>query len=136
MHMEDEETNSDLLSNELEATKDLCKQATHPICEGNIVSIISATIVLINMVVIHSVSNAYIDELMKYLLTVLLPILIVLFVSHYKAKKLIRKLGLNYIIIHSCLDVCVLYSGDKENLKECLECGKSRFIRGSKEIPT
>jgi len=67
------------------------------------VSIISATIVLVNMVVIHRVSNTYMDKLLKYLSIVLLPANNMLPSNHYEAKKLIRKLGLNYNIIHPYL---------------------------------
>jgi len=79
---------------------------------------------------IHGVSNSYIDELLKYLSIVLLPAMNMLPSSHYEAKKLIRKLGFNYDIIHTCPNGCVFYRGDNENLKECpnVGCGKSRFV--------
>lgn len=134
-HVEEHEIDSDILSDDVDSLDELYDQATHPVYRGVNVSVISATIVLINMAVIHGVSNAYVDELMKYLSTVLLPASNMLPVSHYEAKKLIRKLGLNYNIIHACPDGCVLYRGDNANLKECPECGKSRFIRGSEVIP-
>jgi hypothetical protein len=73
------------------------------------VNIVSATIVLINMFVIHGVLNVFMDELLKYLSSVLLPCGNSLPHSYYATRKLIQKLGLNYELIHSCLWGCVLY---------------------------
>jgi len=132
------ECDDENLSNTEEVADDLYEQATRAVYRGTNVSVISATIVLVNMAVIHGVSNSYVDELLKYLSKVLLPGSNMLPGSHYEAKKLIRKLGLNYNVIHACPDGCVLYHGDKQNLKECPNpgCGKSRFMQGSDVIPT
>ena len=66
----------DLGDNEFSACLDLLdeltSEATHLLYEGSNISIISATIVLINMAVIHSISNEYVNELLKYLNIVLL----------------------------------------------------------------
>ena len=104
---------------------------------GTNVSTISASIVLINMAVIHNVGNTYVDELLKYLKIVLLPRENCLPKSHYEAKRLIRKLGLNYHIIHTCPQTCVLYRGEYENLTTCPKegCGLSRYIEGLDSIP-
>jgi hypothetical protein len=51
----------------------LYREGTESVYSGSSKSIISATIVITNMAVIHGMSNAYIDELLKYLTTVLLP---------------------------------------------------------------
>jgi hypothetical protein len=61
------------MSTKFDHLEELCQHTTKPICDGSNVSTISTTIVLINIVIIHGVSNAYLDELMKYLSTVLLP---------------------------------------------------------------
>jgi hypothetical protein len=102
---------------DLEHLDDLYKEGTHLVYGGSEVSTISATIVLINMAVIHGVSNVYVDELLKYLSTILLPAENQLPKSHYKAKKLIRKLGLNYHIIYACPRGCVLYRKDYASLE-------------------
>jgi hypothetical protein len=60
------------------------------------VSVISTTIVFMNMAVIHGCNNAYIDELFRYLSISLLPLDNKLPSGHYKAKNMIRKLGLAY----------------------------------------
>jgi hypothetical protein len=119
----------------LEQFEELMSQATKPLYEGLNVSLISATIVLINMAVIHGVSNAYMDELLKYLGIVLLPKGNLLPMSHREAKKVIQKLGLNYEIIDCCPSSCVLYKKEMESLSQCPNCEKSRFIPGSETIP-
>ena len=113
------------------------REGTKPIYDGTNISTISASIILINMAVIHNVSNAYVDELLKYLGTMLLPTQNSLPRSHYEAKRLIRKLGLNYHIIHTCPQGCVLYRGEYENLTSCPKegCGLSSYIEGSDSIP-
>jgi hypothetical protein len=55
-------------------------------------SVILATIVLMNMVVIHGCNNAYMDELLRYLSTLLLFGDNKLQCGHYEEKKVIRKL--------------------------------------------
>ena len=80
----------------MELLDELSRQATRPVYEGMNVSIISATIVLVNMAVIHSVPNEYLNELLKYISTVLLPRGNKLPRNYYEAKNIIRKLGLNY----------------------------------------
>jgi hypothetical protein len=137
---EDQAPTDDIANETVEDTVDmdaLYREGTRPIYHGSSVSTISATIVLINMAVIHSVINAYVDELLKYLSTVLLPEENTLPKSHYEAKKLICKLGLQYNVIHTCPNKCVLYRGDYENLDTYLElgCGLSRFILRSQSIP-
>ena len=55
--------------------------------------------------------------------------------SHYAAAKTIRKLGLDYNIIHACPNGCVLYEGDHALLETRLHCSKSRWMEGSNSIP-
>jgi hypothetical protein len=132
----DEDNNVDGIE-DLENLDNLYWEGTKPIYGGTNVSIISATIVLINMAVIHNVSNAYVDGLLKYLSTMLLPRENSLPKSHYEAKRLIRKLGLNYHVIHTCPQGCVLYRGEYVHLANCPKpgCGLSRYIEGSDRIP-
>jgi hypothetical protein len=94
----------------------LYRERTQLVYNGSTISIILATIVLINMVVIHGVSNAYVDELFKYLTTILLSGDNKLLKSHYKAKKLTCKLGLQYHVIQTCPEGCVLYRDEYKNL--------------------
>jgi hypothetical protein len=120
---------------DVENLEELMSQATKPLYEGLNMSLISATIVLINMAVIYGVSNAYMDELFKYMGTVLLPRGNVLPLCHRDAKMVIQKLGLKYEIIECCPSSYVLYKKEMENLTHCPKCSKSRFIPGSDRIP-
>jgi hypothetical protein len=98
--------------------------------EGLNVSTISATIVLINMAVIHGVSNAYMEELMKYLSNVLLPRGNRLPRTYYDARRMVKKLGLNYDIIPCCRNGCVLFRKELEHLTVCPKpgCGASKWL--------
>ena len=121
----------------MELLDELSKQATRPVYDGVNVSIISATIVLINMAVIHSVPNEYLNELLKYMSTVLLPRGNKLPRNYYEAKNIIKKLGLNYKQIHACPSRCVLYRKENENLTSCpkVGCGKPRYMPNSTSSP-
>jgi hypothetical protein len=137
VHDEDERLDSDEFSAQLELLDELSRQATRLLYDGINVSIISATIVLINMGVIHSVSNEYLNELLKYLSTVILPRGNQLPRNFYEAKNIIKKLGLNYEQIHACPSGCILYMKENENLTSCPKsgCGKSRYMPNSRTSP-
>jgi hypothetical protein len=121
---------------DFENLDNLYQEGTKLVYGGTSVSVISATIVLINMAIIHNISNAYVDELLKYLSSMLLPKENRLPKSHYEAKRLIRKLGLIYHVIHTCPEGCVFYRGEYAHLANCPKpgCGKSRYIGGSECI--
>jgi hypothetical protein len=127
----------DKIAEILDHLEELCRQATKPVHEAVNVSIVSATIVLINMTVIHRVSNAYMDELLKYVSTILLPCGNRLPRSYNEAKKLVRRLGLNYNIIHCCPNSCVLFRKELQYAIVCprSDCRASRYIAGSNYIP-
>ena len=121
---------ADELSARLDVLDEMSREATRPLCDGMNVSIISATIVLVNMAVVHSVPNEYLNELLKYLGTVLLPRGNRLPRNFYEAKNIIKKLGLNYKQIHACPKGCILYRNEYENHTSCpkIGCGRSRYI--------
>jgi hypothetical protein len=98
---------------------------------------VSATIVLINMAVVHSVPNEYLNEFVKYLSIVLLPCGNHLLRNYYEAKNIIKKLGLNYKQIHACPSGCVLFRKENENLTSCPKSGrgKSRYMPNLKSSP-
>ena len=47
--------------------------------------------------------------------------------DHYKAKKIVRDLGLGYEKIHACLNDCVLFWKENVNLEACPCCKESRL---------
>ena len=51
--------------------------------------------------------------------------------STYEAKKVVCPLGLEVLKIHACINDCILYRGEYENLNECPVCTALRYkIRG------
>jgi hypothetical protein len=137
IHNDVEDVDVDEYSARLDLLDELSRQAIRPLYDGINVSIVSATIVLINMAVVHNVPNEYLNELLKYLNTVLLPRPNQLPRNYYKAKNIIKKLGLNYKKIHACPHGCVLYRKEYKNLTSCPKsgCGKSRYMPNSKSSP-
>ena len=115
--------------------EELYHQATTPLYKGSKTSIVSTTIVIVNMCVGFGVSNNFTLELLHYLSEDLLPEGYKLPNSHYTAAKTIQKLGLDYNIIHACLDGCVLSEGDHTLLEICRHRSKSRCMEGSNSIP-
>jgi hypothetical protein len=77
------------------------------------------------------------DELLKYVSTVLLPYGNRLPRSYNEAKKLVKRLGLNYNIIHYCPNGCVLFKKELEHATVCPrnDYGASRYILGLNSIP-
>ena len=47
--------------------------------------------------------------------------------DHYKAKKTVRDLGLDYEKIHACPNACMLFWKENVNLEACPCCKKSRW---------
>jgi hypothetical protein len=47
--------------------------------------------------------------------------------SKYEAKKIICPLGLEVQKIHACINDCILYRGEYENLNACLVCSAFRY---------
>lgn len=105
------EENEDLDRDTVDELHRLYEQATTPLYPGSKTSVVSATIVIMNMCVVFGVSNTFTTELLRYLSEDLLPEENKMPNSHYAAAKSIRKLGLEYNNIHACPDGCVLYEG-------------------------
>ena len=137
LHDDVDDVELDDVSAQLELLDELSRQATRPLYDGLNVSIISATIVLVNMAVVHSVPNEYLNELLKYLGTILLPRGNQLPLNYYEAKNIIKKLGLNYKQIHACPNGCILYRKEYEDHSSCPKegCGRSRYMPNSRSSP-
>lgn len=129
------EENDDNGSDTLDGLEELYEQATTPLYTGSKCSVVSATIVIMNMCAVFRVSNRFMDELLRYLSTDLLPQDNKLPGTHYVARRSIRKLGLNYNNVHACPDGCVLFEEEHADLDSCPKCSKSRWIEGSSAIP-
>ena len=104
IYEEDHDTNLDFdeVSTRLDHLEELYRQALWSVYNGINVSIASAIIILMIMVVAHGMSNSFMNELLEYLGSILLPRKNMLSKTHYEAKQLIQRLGLNYKIIDAC----------------------------------
>jgi hypothetical protein len=71
----------------------------------------AATMLLMNISIVHGVNNKLVDELLSFLHKHLLLVDNCLPTNIYHAKTLTRKVGLSYKIIHACLNGCVLFAG-------------------------
>jgi hypothetical protein len=81
--------NDDLDSDTMDGFQGLYEQATTPLYTGSKTSVVSATIVIMNMCVVFGVSNNFTSELLRYLSEDLLPDGNQLPSSHYAAAKTI-----------------------------------------------
>lgn len=127
--------NEDRDNDTMDGMEELFTQATTPLYPGSKTSVVSATIIIMNMCVVFRVSNKFTDELLQFLSQDLLPKGNKLPGSHYAARKTIQKLGLNYNNIHACPDGCVLYEDEHADLNTCPHCFKSRWMEGRNCIP-
>ncbi|XP_056686230.1 uncharacterized protein [Spinacia oleracea] len=54
--------------------------------------------------------------------------------SSREAQKCTKDLGLNYVKIHACVNHCILYRKEYENVDSCPTCEESRWKEGSGEF--
>jgi hypothetical protein len=93
----------------LDLLDELSRRASKIVYARSSVSILSPTIILVNMALIHEVTNSYMDELSKYLSTTHLPKANFFPQRNGQARKLIKKLGLAIGVIKTCPSRCILY---------------------------
>ncbi len=87
------------------------QEACQPLYLGAHSTKLADTMLLMNICTIHGVNNKFVDELLSLLHKHLFPPDNCLPSNMYHAKALIRKLGLNYKIIHACPNGCVVLKG-------------------------
>ncbi len=124
----------DGVNDNVDGLEDLYQQATTPLYPMSRTSVVSATIIIMNMCTVFRVSNKFTDELFRYLSTDLLPRGNKLPGTHYEARKSIRKLGLNYNTVHACRNGCILFQEEHSTVDSCPECSSSRWMDGTKSI--
>jgi hypothetical protein len=113
----------------------LYTEATTALYPGSKTSVVSATIIIMNMCSVFRVSNTFTDELFRFLSGDLLPVHNKLPKTHYAARKSIRRLGLNYASIHACPNGCILYDEEYATHDTCPKCMQRRWLDGSNNIP-
>ena len=110
--------------------------ATLPLYEGSTLSMLCATLLIVNCCKTHGVSNMFMNELLMLLSMSILPVGNCLPKSEYEATKILRRLGLAYNMIHACPNGCCLFKGDLENHDQCPVCEHERYrMAGRSRVP-
>ena len=110
--------------------------ATLPLYEGSTLSMLCATLLIMNCCKTHGVSNTFMNELLMLLSMSILPLGNCLPKTEYEASKILRRLGLAYNMIHACPHGCCLFKGDLEDAEKCPVCDADRFRRcGRSRVP-
>ena len=118
-----------------ESMEDLLKEARTPLFKDSPTNHLQTILMLLNVCNIFGVPNACVDKLLKLLKHDLLPKENTCPPSHYEAKKLVRKLGLNYNTIHACKNGHCLFRNELKDAKECPQCKESQYVPNSDSIP-
>jgi hypothetical protein len=110
--------------------------ATLPLYEGSSLSMLCATLLIVNCCKTHGVSNTFMNELLMLLSMSILPVGNCLPKTEYEASKILRRLGLAYNMIHACPNGCCLFKGDLEDVEKCPVCDRDRYRRcGRSRVP-
>lgn len=109
----------------MDSLEDLYVQANPALYPGLKCSVVSATIIIMNMCTVFQMNNSFTDELFRYLSTDLLSQNNKLPRTHYIMHRSIRKLDWNYNNLHACPDGCVLFEDEYASLDKCLYCRNS-----------
>ena len=110
--------------------------ATLPLYEGSTVSMLCATLLILNCCKTHGVSNMFMNELLMLLSMSILPVGNCLPKTEYEASKILRNLGLAYNMIHACPNGCCLFQGDLEDSEKCPVCDQERYrMSGRARVP-
>ena len=111
--------------------------ATLPLYEGSTLSMLCATLLIVNCCKTHGVSNSFMNELLMLLSMSILPQGNCLPKTEYEASKILRRLGLTYNIIHACPKGCCLFKGDLEDAEKCPVCDSDRYkMCGRSRVPS
>ena len=118
------------------STAEIDIAATLPLYEGSKLSMLCATLLIVNCCKTHSVSNMFLNELLMLLSMSILPAGNCLPKTEYEASKILRRLGLAYNMIHACPNGCCLFKGDLEDAETCPVCEHQRYrMCGRSRVP-
>ena len=111
--------------------------ATLPLYEGSSLSMLCATLLIMNCCKTHGVSNTFMNELLMLLSMSILPPANCLPKTEYEASKVLRRLGLAYNMIHACANGCCLFKGELEDAEKCPVCDQDRYrLCGRSRVPS
>ena len=101
------------------------KKLLYPNCEDGQKKL-GTTLELLQWKAENGISDKGFEKLLK-IMKKMLPRDNVLPCSTYEAKKVVCPLGLEVHKIHACINDCILYRGQHENLNACPVCGAFRY---------
>ncbi len=96
---------------------------------------LSATLLLLNLNIVHGVAHTFMDEIISLLKNELLPKNNKMPTTSYEAHKLIKSLGLTYESIHAYTNGCVLFQQSLKPTIICPKCNTSRYMERFESIP-
>ena len=94
-------------------------------------------IVILTMCNLYGVSYSFLDELLRFLWSDILPRDNRLPKTSYECRTLLMRMGLKHEDIPCCPDGHMLFWKDTKHLDKCTYpgCGKSKFVAGSNTVP-
>jgi hypothetical protein len=105
------------------------KKSLYPGCDNGLKKL-GSTLDLLKWKAREGLSNSGFEKLLKMMKNMLSKNNELL-ASMYETKKVVCPLGLEVQKIHACINDCILYRGDYENLNECPVCTALHYkIRG------
>ena len=113
----------------------LLEDASKPVYGTCKLSHLSTIILILNLQTVHGWTNASVDELLA-LLHRLLPPNSTLPKNRSACKAQMKKVGLGYEKIHTCVNGCVLFRKSHASETECPKCKEPRYRRGLKSNST
>ncbi len=105
-----------------------------PFYEGCFTSMLSTMLLLLNLNIVHNVSNIFMDELFSLLKKELLPKNNKMPSTFYEAYKLIKSFGLIYDSIHACVNGCALFRRTLKHVHVCPKCDSNRYVDGLGDV--
>ena len=103
------------------------EESVEALYDGSKSSKLAATVLLMNLCIVHGVSNQCANEFFSILHLHLLPENNTLPKNYHAAKSLTMKLGLTYKTIHACEKGCMLFRGEHANALRCPKCNGRRY---------
>lgn len=101
--------------------------ARTPIYAGACTLRLAAILALLNLQTRHKASNALLSDIFALLHDLILPRGNVLPGSWTEAKRVLSSIGMEYHIVHACVNDCILYHGEHANATSCPTCEESRY---------
>jgi hypothetical protein len=115
------------ISEDLTFDPQVREDAIKPLYRGAKSTKLATTILLMNLCIVHGMSNNFTKELFALLHGHLLPPDNSLPKNYYAAKSLTSKLGLSYRSIHACEKGCILFRHEHLEALRCPKCGGARY---------